>query len=51
MPQHVFVLHQIEYLYVNMNRMMRINGVGEYIETCEYEENKIQIRLDSLQRE
>ncbi len=30
---------------------MRINGVCEYTETCEYEENKIHIRLDSLRSE
>jgi hypothetical protein len=28
--------------------MMRINGVCEHTETCEYEVNKIHIRLDSL---
>ncbi len=30
-----------EYFYANMKRIMRINGVCEYIETCEYEANKI----------
>jgi hypothetical protein len=29
--------------------MMRINGVCEYTGTCEYEANKIHIRLDSLE--
>ncbi len=49
-------MHQIEYLYANLceyfeviiKRMMRKNGVCEYTETCEYEANKIHIRLDSL---
>jgi hypothetical protein len=31
--------------------MMRKNGVCEYTETCEYEANKIHIRLDSLRSE
>jgi hypothetical protein len=31
--------------------MMRINGVCELDETCEYEANKIHIRLDSLRSE
>jgi hypothetical protein len=31
--------------------MMRINGVCEYTETCEYEANKIHIRFDSLRSE
>jgi hypothetical protein len=30
---------------------MRINGVCEYNETCDYEANKIHIRLDSLRSE
>jgi hypothetical protein len=34
-----------------MKQMMRINGVYEYTETCEYEANKIHIRLDSLRSE
>ncbi len=34
-----------------MKRMMRINGVCEYTEICEYEANKIHIRLDSLRSE
>jgi hypothetical protein len=56
---YVHFLHQIEYVYANlceyfmanMKRMMRINGVCEYTETCEYEANKIHFRLDSLQSE
>jgi hypothetical protein len=54
--QHVFILHQIDYLYanlceyfeVNMKRMIRINGVCEYSKTCEYEANKIHNCLDLL---
>jgi hypothetical protein len=34
-----------------LKRLMRINGVCEYTETCEYEENKIDISFDSLQSE
>jgi hypothetical protein len=34
-----------------MKRIMRINGVGEFTETCEYETNKIHILLDSLRSE
>jgi hypothetical protein len=34
------------YFKTNMKRMMQINGVYEYTETCEYEANKIHIRLD-----
>ncbi len=54
--QHVFVLHQIDYLYanlceyfeVNMKRIIRINGVCEYSKTCENEANKLHNRLDLL---
>jgi hypothetical protein len=43
------MLHQIEYLFANlceyfeanMKRMMRINGVCEYTEKCEYEASTI----------
>jgi hypothetical protein len=50
---------QIEYLYANLcknfeaniKRMIRINGVSEYTETCEFEANKIYIRLESLRSE
>ena len=53
------VLDQIEYFYANlckyfeakMKRMMPINGVCEYTKTCEYEANKIHIRLGSLRSE
>ncbi len=31
--------------------MMRINGVCEFTESCEYEADKIHIRLDSLRSE
>ncbi len=52
----MYFLHQIERLYANLceyfeaniKRIMGINGVCEYIETCEYEAIKIHIRLDSL---
>jgi hypothetical protein len=51
-------MHQIKYLYenlcenfeANMKRMMQINGVCEYTETCEYEANKIYIRLDEANK-
>jgi hypothetical protein len=51
-----YSLHQIEYLYANlceyfetnMKRVMWINGVCEYTETCEYLANKIHICLDLL---
>ncbi len=54
---NMYFLHQIEYLCANlceyfaanMKRMMRINAVCEYIETCDYEANKK--RLDSLRGE
>jgi hypothetical protein len=50
---------QIEYLYANLckyfeaniKRMIRINVVCEYTETCEFEANKIYIRLESLRSE
>ncbi len=32
-----------------MKRMMQVIGVWEYTKTCEYEMNKIHIRLDLLQ--
>ncbi len=38
-----------EYFEANLLRMMRINGVCEYIEACEYEANKIHVRLDALE--
>ncbi len=52
-------LHQIKYLYANLSkyfeanikRMIRIDGVCEYTETCEFEANKIYIRLESLRSE
>jgi hypothetical protein len=52
-------LHPIEHLYANLceffeanvKQMMRINGVYEYTETCEYEANKIHFRLDSFRSE
>ncbi len=55
----MYFLPKIKYLYANlceyfeanMKRMMQINGVCEYAETCEYEANKIHIRLDLLQSE
>ncbi len=55
----MYFLHQIKYLYANLceyfeaniKRIMRINGVCEYTETCEYEAKKIHIRLDLLQSE
>ncbi len=55
----MYFLHKNEYLYANlseyfeanMKRMMRLNGVCEYTETCEYEATKINIRLDSLRSE
>ncbi len=51
---NMYFLHQIEhanlceYFEANMKRMMQINGVCKYTETCKYEANKIHIRLDSL---
>ncbi len=63
-PNQIFAstcicLHQIKYLYANLceyfeanvKRMMRINGVCEYSETCKYEANKIHIGLDSPRSE
>jgi hypothetical protein len=55
----MYFLHQIEYLYANlceyfeanMKQMMQINCVCAYTETCEYEANKINIRLDLLRSE
>ena len=52
-------LHKIDYLHGNlckyfeadMKLVMRRNIVCEYTKTCEYEANKIHIRLDSLRSE
>ncbi len=51
--QNVFVLYQIVYFFVNfckyfeenIKRVMQINGVYEYTETCHYEANKIHFHL------
>jgi hypothetical protein len=44
--EYLYANFLFEYFEANMKRMMRINGAGEYTNTCEYEANKIHIRLD-----
>jgi hypothetical protein len=42
---YIFCVNLCKYFEENIKRVMQINGVYEYTETCHYEANKIHLHL------